>query len=196
MYVYLLEFKDGNLKIGVSGEPEVRIKSVECNCGRIVIRKWFSQDCYNATKIESKILKDFNQYQTRGEFFFGIQFDTIVTAIKNCHFEDNPTFEPSSKTVEEIFTPILKRFGRLNVTETNKICAHALNLIQQILIVGGAEWREFLQFNNAHGGNSDELFTESTEKIIEKYLLIPNGKFSFDKKSQKLDWTTARANAS
>lgn len=67
--VYLLEFQDGTIKIGVSKEPEKRIKTIINQSGRILKNKYITESISNSFTIESKIKNRYRKNRLNGEYF-------------------------------------------------------------------------------------------------------------------------------
>ena len=57
--LYVIEFEDKSVKIGVSKNPEKRIKTIERNSGRIAMKKYISEQVSNSFEIESKLKNKF-----------------------------------------------------------------------------------------------------------------------------------------
>ena len=67
--LYLLEFLDNTIKIGVSQDPNKRIKTIINQSGRILKNKYITPIISNAFKIESKMKNKYKQNRLNGEYF-------------------------------------------------------------------------------------------------------------------------------
>ena len=67
--IYIVKFRDGTIKIGVSKNPQRRIKTIERNSGRIAIESFISKEVENSFEIEMKIKNRFKGNNIKGEFY-------------------------------------------------------------------------------------------------------------------------------
>lgn len=67
--LYIIEFEDKVVKIGVSKEPNKRLKTIEHNSGRKIKRSYISEMIQNSFTIEMKLKKMFKQHNMNGEFY-------------------------------------------------------------------------------------------------------------------------------
>jgi len=75
--LYVIEFEDKSVKIGVSKNPEKRIKTIERNSGRIAMKKYISEQVSNSFEIESKLKNKFKNKNIKGEFY-NLDFNKVV----------------------------------------------------------------------------------------------------------------------
>ena len=67
--IYIIKFRDGTIKIGVSKNPQQRIKTIERNSGRVAIENFISKEVENSFEIEMKIKNRFKENNIKGEFY-------------------------------------------------------------------------------------------------------------------------------
>ena len=79
-YVYVIEFEDGSVKIGMSINPEQRIKSISASNQSKLTRKWISNAVSDFQKLEFKAHNHFKKFRLNGEFF-SVNFDVAVNWI-------------------------------------------------------------------------------------------------------------------
>jgi len=81
--VYVVEFSDGVIKIGVSSQMDIRLNSLGRQRGFKVER--CSTELYHtktdALSVESKLHKRFSKNRGEGEYFIGIEYSTILTLL-------------------------------------------------------------------------------------------------------------------
>lgn len=75
--LYIAEFEDGTVKIGVSYDPSKRIKNLEHTKGFKTTRRACSLLINNAFTIESELKKHFSDFRLVGEYFSN-SFDEIL----------------------------------------------------------------------------------------------------------------------
>lgn len=76
--VYVIETDDNYVKVGISNNAKKRFKQIECGSGKKIINYFISESTTNAKKIETLIHKRFIQYRKRGEWFYGIDYKTVL----------------------------------------------------------------------------------------------------------------------
>ena len=57
--IYIVKFRDGTIKIGVSKNPQQRIKIIEKNSGRITRDRYITKPVNNSFQIENKLKNKF-----------------------------------------------------------------------------------------------------------------------------------------
>ena len=67
--LYVVEFEDGNVKIGVSKNPKKRLGIIENNSGRKIKNFYISKKIENSFNVETKLKKELKQYNLNGEFY-------------------------------------------------------------------------------------------------------------------------------
>ncbi len=80
--LYVIEFEDKSIKIGVSKNPDQKIKTIERNSGRIVRNKYISNPISNSFEVESKLKDKLKNDNIRGEFY-NSNFNEVVYFINN-----------------------------------------------------------------------------------------------------------------
>lgn len=84
--IYLLEFLDGTIKIGVSKEPDKRIKTIINQSGRTLKNKYITEMLSNSFTIESKIKNRYGKNRLNGEYFelnYEVLKKEIIEEVKN-----------------------------------------------------------------------------------------------------------------
>ena len=79
-HLYLIENHHGDVKIGVSISPEKRLRSLELS-GNFDITKKFLIPTRFARKFEKMVKRRFSNFQSRGEWFSGVEFEEIKVFI-------------------------------------------------------------------------------------------------------------------
>ncbi len=80
-YVYLIENQLGLHKIGISLNPLKRFKTISLNSGLSVVKYHLSPLCFNARSIEQQLHARFASFRTSGEWFSGVDFETLKNAL-------------------------------------------------------------------------------------------------------------------
>lgn len=75
--IYIVKFRDGTIKIGVSKNPQQRIKIIEKNSGRITRDRYITKPVNNSFQIENKLKNKFKSNNIKGEFY-NLDFDTVI----------------------------------------------------------------------------------------------------------------------
>jgi len=90
-HLYIVESKNGLIKIGRSKCPKRRIAEIAKATGTAVVKQYLSQLCLNAKEIERYLHKHFAEYRQQGEWF-KVDFKIAVKEAKKQTFQ---TEEPS-----------------------------------------------------------------------------------------------------
>ncbi len=90
-HLYIVESKNGLIKIGRSSCPKRRIAEIAKATGTPVIKQYLSPLCLNAQKIERYLHKHFAEYRKEGEWF-KLKFQIAVKEAKKQNFQ---TEEPN-----------------------------------------------------------------------------------------------------
>lgn len=80
--LYVFKLSDDSIKIGVSKNPEQRMKTLSKQSGKKITTKWYSEPLENAFKIEKDLHKSFSKHRLEGEYF-QIDFNDVLSAIKD-----------------------------------------------------------------------------------------------------------------
>lgn len=75
--IYVFENQDGNVKIGVSGEPEKRKKAIQNQTGYTITRTYATEDCFNPFDIEKVLHKKYESKKVFGEWF-AVNYDNVI----------------------------------------------------------------------------------------------------------------------
>lgn len=75
--IYIVKFRDGTIKIGVSKNPQQRIKIIEKNSGRITRDRYITKPVNNSFQIENKLKNKFKSNNIKGKFY-NLDFDTVI----------------------------------------------------------------------------------------------------------------------
>lgn len=80
-FVYVAEFQNGEIKIGMSKTPKARLRQLERQERTTVIRSYFRK-FYDAPKVEKLLLKSNSEFLTYGnEYFRNANYEEIVRMI-------------------------------------------------------------------------------------------------------------------
>ena len=80
-YVYVIQFQNGEIKIGMSKTPEQRIQKL-AKQERTIVNKKYYKKFYDAPTIEKELLNKNKQFLNYGnEYFIGSNFKQIVEMI-------------------------------------------------------------------------------------------------------------------
>lgn len=85
--LYVIEFEDKSVKIGVSKKPDQRIKTIERNSGRIARNKYISNPISNSFEVERKLKDKLKNDNIRGEFY-NSDFNEVVYFINKFFKEE------------------------------------------------------------------------------------------------------------
>lgn len=92
--LYVIENQDGNVKIGVSGNPSQRVKAIKNQTGYKICRVYETENCYNPFEMEKEILKRYENKKIYGEWIEE-KFDKIVSDLKII-FNDSAVLEDNT----------------------------------------------------------------------------------------------------
>lgn len=84
--LYIIENNEGDVKIGVGGNPEQRKKAIQSQTGYKITRMYETEDCYNPYEIKKKILQKYEKRNLFGEWF-AVGFDEMVSTLKKLFAE-------------------------------------------------------------------------------------------------------------
>lgn len=79
-YLYVLEFTNGTVKIGITKEKERRMKAISSASGMDITRSYFTGKINNVQNLETELHKHFKDKRLNGEFF-SINFDEAVAEV-------------------------------------------------------------------------------------------------------------------
>lgn len=79
--LYVIENQEGDVKIGVGGNPEQRKRTIQSQMGCKITRIYETEDCYNPYEIKKIILKQYEKRNLFGEWF-AVDFDEMVFSLK------------------------------------------------------------------------------------------------------------------
>lgn len=85
-HVYIVEFSDGLVKVGISQNPSSRLRTLETQRGLLITRKKISTATLNASRIEHSLHKTFRDYRLEGEYFNCDYEEIVKNAVE--HFRD------------------------------------------------------------------------------------------------------------
>lgn len=80
-YLYVLEFTNGTVKIGITKEKEKRMRAISSASGMNITRSYFTDKIDNVQNLETKMHRQFKDKRLNGEFF-DIDFDFAVNEVK------------------------------------------------------------------------------------------------------------------
>lgn len=80
-YLYVLEFSNKTVKIGITKEKERRMKAISSASGMDITRSYFSEKIDNVQNLETELHRYFKDKRLKGEFF-NIDFDVAVSEVK------------------------------------------------------------------------------------------------------------------
>ena len=81
-YLYVLEFTNGTVKIGITKEKERRMKAISSASGMDLVRSFFTEKIDNVQNLETELHRHFSDARLNGEFF-DISFEEAVEEVKN-----------------------------------------------------------------------------------------------------------------
>jgi hypothetical protein len=79
-HVYILESEEGPVKIGISGDPEKRVREISLASGRRFTRVFISPKVSRNAEIEAMLHQRFKEHRRPGEWF-DVRFDDAVGAL-------------------------------------------------------------------------------------------------------------------
>lgn len=80
-YLYVLEFTNKTVKIGITKEKEKRMKAISSASGMDITRSYFTGKIDNVQNLETELHRHFKEKRLNGEFF-EIGFDEAVLEVK------------------------------------------------------------------------------------------------------------------
>lgn len=80
-YLYVLEFTNGTVKIGITKEKEKRLKAISSASGMNIVRSYFTVKIDNVQNLETELHRHFSDVRLNGEFF-NISFEEAVEEVK------------------------------------------------------------------------------------------------------------------
>lgn len=80
-YLYVLEFTNGTVKIGITKEKEKRMKAISSASGMDITRSYFTGKINNVQGLETELHRHFKDKRLNGEFF-NIDFDDAVAEVE------------------------------------------------------------------------------------------------------------------
>ncbi len=80
-YLYVLEFTNGTVKIGITKEKERRMQAISSASGMDITRSYFTGKIDNVQSLETELHRHFKDSRLNGEFF-NISFDEAVTEVE------------------------------------------------------------------------------------------------------------------
>ena len=89
-YLYVLEFTNGTVKIGITKEKEKRMRAISSASGMKITRSYFTEKIDNVQNLETELHRHFKDKRLQGEFF-DITFEEAVSEVKkrttekSCH---------------------------------------------------------------------------------------------------------------
>lgn len=80
-YLYVLEFTNKTVKIGITKEKEKRMKAISSASGMNITRKYFTDKIDNVQNLETELHRHFKENRLNGEFF-DIDFESAVAEVE------------------------------------------------------------------------------------------------------------------
>lgn len=80
-YLYVLEFTNKTIKIGITKEKEKRMKAISSASGMDITRSYFTEKIDSVQNLETELHRHFKDKRLNGEFF-DIDFDVAVEEVK------------------------------------------------------------------------------------------------------------------
>lgn len=80
-YLYVLEFTNGTVKIGITKEKERRMKAISSASGMDITRNFFTEKIDNVQDLETELHRYFKNKRLNGEFF-DVSFEEAVEEVK------------------------------------------------------------------------------------------------------------------
>lgn len=81
-YLYVLEFANGTIKIGITNEKDKRLKAIQSASGMEIKRKYFTNVIENVHILETELHRHFKNNRLKGEFFSVSYEDAVAEVIK------------------------------------------------------------------------------------------------------------------
>ena len=108
-HIYLIKNHHNDVKIGVSISPEKRIRSLELAGNFDVIDNYIIETKF-ARRFEKRVLKEFKNYRSRGEWFTGVSFKKVKAYLVRLSQEPIELYDMShikEKGVVELMEKVL-----------------------------------------------------------------------------------------
>lgn len=86
-YLYVLEFPNGTVKIGITKEKGKRMKAISSASGMDITRSYFTGKIDNVQNLEAELHRHFKDKRLNGEFF-DVDFESAVAEVEKR--ADNP----------------------------------------------------------------------------------------------------------
>lgn len=80
-YLYVLEFTNATIKIGITKEKVKRLKAISSASGMNITRNFFTEKINNVQDLETDLHRFFKSKRLNGEFF-SVPFDEAVSEVK------------------------------------------------------------------------------------------------------------------
>lgn len=80
-YLYILEFSNKTVKIGITKEKEKRMKAISSASGMAITRSYITEKIDNVQDLETELHRTFKEKRLNGEFF-DIGFEEAVAELK------------------------------------------------------------------------------------------------------------------
>ncbi len=80
-YLYVLEFTNGTVKIGITKEKEKRMKAISSASGMNITRSYFTEIIDRVQDLETELHRHFKDKRLNGEFF-SISFEEAVAEVE------------------------------------------------------------------------------------------------------------------
>ena len=117
--VYVLLAKDKTVKVGITGNFEKRMCTIQTASGKEIVDYFHTPICSNANEIESKTKKKYKKYNILGEWF-NCRFDKMVKFVKR-EFDANSKIEYwDEKQLDEMKKTFAEFMKSNNLSSVNK----------------------------------------------------------------------------
>lgn len=87
-YLYVLEFENNTVKIGITNEPQRRMKAISSASGMNITRHYFTKKIKNVIRLETELHKHFKKNRLNGEFFSISYEEAVAEVIKRTDHRD------------------------------------------------------------------------------------------------------------
>lgn len=98
--LYVIENHEGDVKIGVGGNPEQRKNTIQSQMGCKITRMYETENCYNPYELKKIILKQYEKRNLFGEWF-AVDFDKMVSTLKKV-FDETAELEDKSPDSHDV----------------------------------------------------------------------------------------------
>lgn len=99
--VYVINFSDGSVKIGVSKNPKERVHTLSKQSGKRILAYWHSCLLSNSFEIERNLHSDFGEYRLEGEYF-DVNYRDVLQTVKDKYQLDVSVSESIYKRHKEV----------------------------------------------------------------------------------------------